>query len=52
MRIENCWCGKSSPIRFVREDRYQVVWECLMCLGTVTVYLNPGEAWEERSSNE
>jgi hypothetical protein len=52
MKVENCWCRKASPIRLIKQDKYVVVYQCLMCNGTITVYLNYGEEWKERSSGE
>jgi len=49
MKVYNCWCRKSSPVRKVQESSNAITYECLMCLGTVTIILDPGEVWKERS---
>jgi hypothetical protein len=49
MRVFNCWCKKSSPVRLVQQSNNALMWECLMCHGTVTVILEPGEEWKEKS---
>ena len=53
MRVDQCWCRRSSPIIFLgKQDIYTLVWECLSCHGTITVHLNYGEEWKERSCND
>jgi hypothetical protein len=52
MRTDNCWCRRSSPVRFIEEKESKRIWECLQCHGIITAYLSPGEVWEERSSND
>jgi predicted SprT family Zn-dependent metalloprotease len=50
MKIFNCWCKKASPIQLIHKDVNMVVYMCLKCKGTITINLDPGEIWEERSS--
>jgi len=52
MKFNNCWCRKSSPIRFLQEGNGSMIYECIICHGSITVYLDIGEEWKERSSNE
>ena len=52
MRIFNCWCHKTSPIRLLQQGNGSVIYECLQCHGCITICLDKGEEWKERSSNE
>ena len=52
MKIYNCWCGKASPIQLLNKSENAVIYECLQCKGTITVILERGEEWKERSCNE
>ena len=52
MKIGNCWCKRSSPIRLIEYTDFIVIYECLECHGSITVCLETGEEWKERSSSE
>lgn len=50
VKISNCWCRKSSPIRLLQQSENAIMYECLQCHGSIIVCLDVGEVWKERSS--
>lgn len=52
MKVFNCWCKKTSPVRLIQRSSNAVIYECLMCRGTVSVILEVGEEWKEISCDE